>query len=379
MASEMARLAPEVPGIVIQPRGSGSARIERIESLEVLGGSHPVPDGASFAATARLLTALRDRRPQDLVLLLLSGGASALLARPARGLRSIDKLRLGRLLLRSGLDIERMNAVRKHVSAVKGCGLLRIARPRTVVTLAISDVVGDARATIGSGPAVADPSTFADAWDALRRQGLLAAAPPRVRQRLERGAAGGHQETVKPGDALLAHAHGSVIGSNQTAIVAAARHARRQGYEVAVLDGPLVGEAAKSARAFARRLPRNPSRPTCVIAGGETTVRVSAPGGRGGRSQELALAAARPLARTAWTLLAAGTDGIDGNTPAAGAFVDGGTWSAAGRSAIQRTLEAHDAYSLLARLGDLFVTGPTGTNVMDLVIAVGGPSPTRRR
>jgi len=375
MARGAVRAIPGVRGIVIAPRAPGarsrSAAPERIGGVTILRGEHPIPGRGSLAATRRLVAALRRRPKGEPVLLLLSGGASALLAMPARGIPEADEVRLQRLLFRSGLPIAALNAVRKHVSAVKGGGLLRLSAPRMVWTLAMSDVVGDDPSTIGSGPAVADPTTFAQALALLLSAVARSEVPRSVLRHLERGAASpGRGETVKPGDPEVARSRAIVIGSNATALAAAARRARLLGYAVRRLPDPIEGEASTAARSFAEVLPRRPWRPLCVLAGGETVVAASGSRGRGGRNQEFALAAAEHLAGTGWTLLAAGTDGVDGPTPAAGAILDGSLLRRAGRTEVARALAAHDSFGFFARHGGGLVTGPTGTNVMDVVIAL---------
>lgn len=375
-AEAMARGAvaaiPGARGVVVAPRrpGRGGGLPSRVGGVLVLRGDHPVPGRGSFSATRRLVAALRRRPASEPVLLLLSGGASALLSMPPAGVRSFEKERLHRLLFRSGLPIGALNAVRKHVSAVKGGGLLRIAAPRPVWTLALSDVVGDDLATIGSGPAVADPTTFADALAHVLSALPRSDVPAAVLRRLERGAAGRVAETVKPGDPLLAGARASVLASNATALAAAGRQARALGYEVRRLRIPLRGEASAAAARFAAALPSRPPRPTCVLGGGETVVTVRGGRGLGGRSQEFALAATTRIAGTGWTLLAAGTDGVDGPTRAAGAIVDGSTVRRAGRAAVARALDSHDSHRFFVRHGGLVVTGPTGTNAMDVVVAL---------
>jgi glycerate-2-kinase len=371
MVRAVVACAPSLSGIVVAPRAS-----RPIGRVRVLAGDHPVPGERSFRSTRELLRTMRLRPETDSLLLLLTGGASALLAAPAAGISRADKVQLGRALLAAGAPIATVNTLRKHVSAVKGGGLLRLAAPREVITLALSDVIGDDLATIGSGPGVADPTTFADASASIEALGLGAVLPERVVRRIERGARGGASaasgpgETVKPGDPLLRRSYAAVIGSNRIALDAAAKEARRRGYRVVRVPEPLAGEARECARRLIRGLPRRPEVPTCVLAGGETVVTLGPRAGIGGRSQELALAAGFDLARSAWTLLAAGTDGIDGSTPAAGAFGDGTTIERAGRSRVERALERHDSHRCLASLGDVFTTGPTGTNVMDVAIAV---------
>lgn len=372
MAEAVARIAPEVPGVVVAPPG----RHGPVGRIEVLRGSHPVPDRSSFRSTDRLLRRLRRRPAGDTVLFLLSGGASALLARPAPGVAPADKIRLGRLLLRWGADIELTNMVRKHVSAVKGGGILRAVSPRRVVSLVLSDVIGDPLPTIGSGPTVPDPSTYEDAWRGLEGLGVLEQLPPTIRARLRAGRAGlaSARETVKPATPEARRSLAAVIGSNRIALRAAAAAARRLGYRVRTRSRPLAGDAAAAAGELVRSLGA-PVEPQCVLAGGETTVDVGDQRGVGGRNQEFAVAAMRPLAGRGWSLLAAGTDGIDGQTPAAGGLADGTSLRRAGTRRVSRALREHDSHRLLAALGDTLTTGPTGTNVMDLVVALGGPEP----
>lgn len=372
MATAVAAVAPEVRGLVVVPRATGPRIRRRAGGIGVLYGEHPVPGNGTFAATWRITDSIR-RLPADAtVLFLVSGGASSLFAAPAPGLTRTDKRALNAHLLRAGAPIETMNAVRKHLSAVKGGRLALLAAPREVVTLALSDVPGDALATIGSGPAVADPTTFALA---LRRLQQVtpdrSSLPARVWRILEQGAGGrGEDETPKPGDRRLARSRAALVGTNRTALAGAARAARELGYAVERRRFRLRGEAAVCAREMVAALPPAPARPVCLLAGGETYVRAGASPGKGGRSQEFALAAAVGLAGTGWVLLCAGTDGIDGQTDAAGAFCDGDTFGRGGRRRAARALAGHDSYTFFAALGDLHRTGPTGTNVMDVVIAL---------
>ncbi|MBM4243163.1 MAG: DUF4147 domain-containing protein [Deltaproteobacteria bacterium] len=381
MARALAEVLPEASGVVIAPRPArGGADAARAGRIRILYGDHPVPSRATFASTAALLRAL-DRFPADAtVLFLLSGGASALLAAPARGLTRADKVALGRHLLRCGAPIEVMNAIRKHVSAVKGGRLALRAAPREVVTLALSDVPGDDLATIGSGPTVADPTTFAQAARHLRNAAQAGQpAPERVLRYLEAGVRGRVDETPGNGDPRLRRARAFVIGGNATALEAARRSATSLGYAVRGRRERLEGEAADCARRLIGRLPRAPRVPTCILAGGETFVTAAGSTGAGGRCQEMALAAARGLVGTGWTVLFAGTDGRDGRTAAAGAFSDGTTLARAGRRAVDRALRRHDSHPLLRELGDVVRTGPTGTNVMDVVVALHpGAGRTRR-
>lgn len=340
--------------------------------VEVLGGGHPLPDAAGAAATARLLAAVEAAEADVLVLAVLGGGASALLVAPAPGVTLEDERVVTAALLAAGADIAALNTVRRHCSRVKGGGLARAAAGAAGLwALVLSDVVGDDPAVVASGPTVADPTTFADALAVLARL-PAASVPPAVRAHLARGADGALPETIKPGDPALARAHTVVVGGNRRAVDAAAAEARARGYAVHVLAEPLAGDAADAGRRVAAALAALPADgPAALVAGGETTVRVVG-GGRGGRCQQLALAAAAALAGRPAVVLAAGTDGVDGPTDAAGACVDGGTVARArarGHDPLA-ALAATDSYCALDASGDLLRTGPTGTNVADVVVAL---------
>jgi glycerate 2-kinase len=350
----------------------------RVGDVLIARGAHPVPDAESGRAGARALALADDAAARgDLLVLLLSGGASAMLCAAADGISIEDKAAVTRLLLSSGLAIAEMNAVRKHLSAIKG-GQLG-ARAGRSVTFALSDVCGpieDDPAVIGSGPAVADPSTFADAERALRDAGVWDGLPHAVRERLRRGVGGAIAETPKPGDARLASADFVLAGSRRDAMAGARAAAMSLGYDVACLDPPTTGEAARAAVAFverARDRVRGVARPFCLIASGETTVTLPRTGatGTGGRNQEFALAAASLLPELGDCVLAsAGTDGIDGPTDAAGAIADATTIVRASALGLDPpvALRAHDSHAFFRALGDLIVTGPTPTNVGDLQI-----------
>jgi hydroxypyruvate reductase len=355
------------------------AHAARIRDIQVAAGAHPLPDRDSMNAGARALAlAAQSRARGDVLVVLLSGGASSMLAMPAEGIPLEDKRALTALLLRSGLPIDGVNAIRKHVSAVKG-GQLAAAAGASL-TFALSDVHGpveDDPSVIGSGPTVGDPTTFGDAERALREGGLLARVPASVRHRLSRGITGAVAETIKPGDPRLAAAEFVLAGSRRDAMAGAAEAARALGYEVECLGPPLAGEAAVAGATFVDRVRAGGpgSRPRCVIASGETTVTLPLSGvtGRGGRNQEFALAAAAGLCDLGLSALASvGTDGIDGPTDAAGAFVDSSTLARARALGLDAaaSLTAHDAYPFFAALSDLIVTGPTHTNVGDLQILV---------
>jgi glycerate-2-kinase len=331
-----------------------------------------LPDGNSVQAAARALE-LAVRTTADGLLVLLSGGGSAMLAAPADGLSLDDKRSAIDALLRSGADIVQLNCVRKHLSSIKG-GRLALAA-REIVTLAISDVhqPEDDPATIASGPTVADPTTYADALAVL--SDVRCAVPPSVCRHLERGASGQIDETPKPGDVRLAGSTFEIVGNRRTAMEGAAREARRRGYLVRIIDPATRGEAREAGRIFAEiALATKPvAGPICLIASGEPTVRVTG-SGRGGRNQEFVLGAAPALARKGELALVAsiGTDGVDGPTDAAGAIAASTTverLTVAGLR-LDDVLARNDAYTALDRLGDLIKRGPTGTNVGDVHVAL---------
>jgi len=344
--------------------------------VECYLGSHPTPGAGSVAAGGRALEIAADVPGTGVLLLLLSGGASSLLELPADGLTIEDLRRTTGLLLRAGADIGALNAVRKHLSRVKGGRLAEAVRGRTFA-LAVSDVVGDDPSVIGSGPTVADPTTYGDALDVLARFGGHASYPPAVVTALERGAGGDCAETPKPGSALLSHSSTIIIAALADALDGARREAEARGYDAQVHPAPVTGEAEHAAAAYANRLPsavRGAARPQCVLSGGETTVTVGGRG-RGGRNQEFALALAVPLASRGGLAVVAsiGTDGIDGPTDAAGALVDTTTVARAASAGLgqpQAYLDDNDSYTFFHALGDLIVTGPTTTNVGDVQVAV---------
>lgn len=333
--------------------------------------AHPVPDARSERAAGEALELVAATREEDVLCVLLSGGASSLLACPAEGLSAADLAVTTRLLLEAGADIGELNTVRKHLSAVAGGRLARCAGAGRIEVMALSDVPGDRIDVIGSGPFAADPSTYGEALDVLERRCLADAVPEAVLAHLRAGARGAREETPKPGDAGLARVRTTLLATNRTAVEAAARAAARRGLRAQVVSRPLAGEAREEAGrlvGLARAL--RPAEPCLLVAGGETTVTVRGPG-RGGRSQELALAAAIALEGGPPTaLLAAGTDGSDGPTDAAGAYADEGTLRRGRRAGAdaRQALARNDSYAFFAAEGGLFVSGPTGTNVMDLAL-----------
>jgi len=353
----------ELSGLVVT-RYSHAMPCRRIEVVEA---AHPVPDAAGEAAAKRILDMMRGLTADDLVLCLISGGGSALLALPAPGLTLADKQAIGGALLRSGAAIAEINCVRKHLSAIKGGRLAAAAAPARVVGLVISDVPNDDLAVIASGPTVADPTTFADALAVLRKyhiEGPLAAIA-----HLRRGVG----ETPKPGDSRLARVENRIVAKPQDALEAAAATARAAGIVPVILGDSIEGEAREVAAAhvgIARQCARHgqPATPPCVLlSGGETTVTVRG-NGRGGRNAEFALALAVALDGHAGIhALAADTDGIDGTEDNAGAVISPDTLLlAAQRGLDARTyLANNDSYGFFAGIDDLIVTGPTLTNVND--------------
>jgi glycerate 2-kinase len=360
-------------GLVIAPEGVEMS--VAIAGVDVTRGGHPVPTKASEDAGRRALALAKATAADDRFLVLLSGGASALMAVPVPPITLEDKQRTTERLLRNGADIHALNTVRKHLSAIKG-GQLAQAAPAETWTFAISDVVGDDLSVIGSGPTVGDPTRFSDAYAALMRYGGVAGFPDHVVAHVKRGLEGDLADTPTAESPRLARSHAAVIGSRATAMTGAADHAHRLGFHVVVIDDPVEGEARKAAAIHVqhvRRLVRKDERrPICIVSSGETTVHVKGPG-KGGRNQEFALALSESMAgvRASWVAASVGTDGVDGPTDAAGAIVDVGTAVRAAQKNLfpARTfLNTNNAYAYFSATGDLIHTGPTGTNVGDLQV-----------
>jgi glycerate 2-kinase len=364
-------------GIVIGPGDYRSADAP----LAYRQGDHPEPGVGSFTAAEALATVV-DQIPDDAeVWVLLSGGTSSLIGAPEPGLTSQDLSTIYRLLLGSGLEITAMNRIRKRFSRWGGGKLARALAPATVRVYLVSDVIGDDLASIGSGPCVPDPTTATQVRRLLESSGLWERTPLSARALVTGAEAGSIAETPKPGDAAFARVTSEIIASNRLALEAACSRARALGLEAVVIDEPIAGEAAETGARIAAALvedcasKRGASALKCTVWGGETTVTLSRDfNGLGGRCQELALAAAEVLrsSRSDVTLLAAGTDGRDGPTDAAGAIVDRNTWkgiAACGKDPA-RELEAHNAYYALDAAGALLRPGLTGTNVMDVVIGI---------
>jgi len=353
----------ELSGLVVTRYGHGVP----CERIEVVEAAHPVPDEAGRAAAGRILAAVQGLTSDDLVLVLVSGGGSALLALPFEGLTLADKQQVNRALLKSGAGIDEMNCVRKHLSAIKGGRLAAAAYPARVLTLVISDVPGDDPAVVASGPTVADDTTCEDALAILAKYRIV--PPPAVEAVLRSGVS----ETPKPGDLRLAHSETRVIATAQASLDAAAAAARAAGVEPLILGDAIEGEAREAAKALAgmaKSCARHgvPARPPCVLlSGGETTVTVKGQG-RGGRNAEFLLALAVALDGTPGIhALAGDTDGIDGTEDNAGAILTDDSLARARAAGIdaKARLADNDGYGFFSALDDLVVTGPTRTNVND--------------
>lgn len=372
-------LQDRLEGGVISVKYGHTVPLERIAVREA---AHPIPDARGLAATSEILELLSGLGKDDLAFVLISGGGSALLDAYPEEISLEEAQATFDVLLGCGVPIHEMNVVRKHISSVKGGQLARAAAPARVVSLVLSDVIGDPLPSIASGPTVPDPSTFEQALEILDARGVGDRIPKSVRFHLERGAKGDVPETPKPGDPGWEKCTTILVGNNHRAVEAAADHARVLGHRPRILTTRLEGEARRVGTDLARLLKKGASTgkplspPFCLIAGGETTVTLEDAVGKGGRSQELALAAALELEGTDnLVVLAGGTDGTDGPTDAAGGVVDGSTVAlgrAAGLSARDH-LNGHDAYPYLDATGGLIRTGPTMTNVMDLVLLLALP------
>lgn len=378
-------------GLVVAPEAHPTPH----PALESVAGDHPVPGQRSFDAARRLAALTTRVGPADALLVLLSGGTSALIGAPVAEVDGADLQALHEGLLRSGADIHVMNALRKRFSRWGAGRLAAAVAPARVVCLAVSDVAGDELASIGSGPCVGDPMTAADVQALVDRHGLREHVPLALREQLALVAAGEAAETPRPDDPLFARVEARVILRNEDALSAAAARARARGATARLADGELQGEAAEVGRQLADALLRAAAErgpadgPRCIVWGGETTVTLGDEAGRGGRCQELALSAAQRLHEAASAaggaddaaaaagrivLLAAGTDGRDGPTDAAGAVVDAATWARIAGAGLDAAaaLRRHDAHSALDRADALLRGGPSGTNVRDVVIGVVG-------
>ncbi len=364
-------------GIVVTKEGH--ARL-RLKDLKLVEAAHPIPNEAGQQASREIVSLLRELNARDLLLVAISGGASALLGAPAHPVTLQEKQKTTDLLLRAGANISELNAVRKHLSELKGGRLAALAYPATTVSLLLSDVIGDPVDVIGSGPTAPDRSSFVDALAVLTKFDLISRVPVHVRGSLEAGARGEIAETPKPGDPLFENVHNLVVGSNRQALEAAAYTAKTLGYRPLILSSTIEGEAREVARVHAEILREVHASghpipaPACLLSGGETTVTVRG-NGKGGRNQEFAIAAAIALENVPNCLaFSAGTDGTDGPTDAAGALATGETVKRARGLGLDpaQHLARNDSYPFFEMLGDLVMTGPTGTNVMDIHLLLAG-------
>lgn len=366
-------------GAIIAPKGSiGGQRPSRIEVLE---GTHPIPSEINLRSTERLLSISKGLSKEDLAIVLISGGGSALFAHPAPGITLEDKGETTKLLLASGATIREINCVRKHISSVKGGQLVRHIYPARVLGLILSDVVGDDVGSIASGPTSPDPSTYGDAWAVLERHRLIDKVPENVLRHIKLGLEGRIPDTPKPGDPIFEGVRNVIVANNMKALSAMARMASSLGLRAMIATSYLEGEAREVGKVIGSiakqiRHQGQPLEPPCALLfGGETTVTVKGDG-RGGRNQELALSVAISIAglRGVW-FASIGSDGVDGATDAAGAIVSGETiGEALGRGLDPvEFLENNDSHSILKELGRLIYTGPTGTNVNDLAMLLALP------
>lgn len=347
-----------------------------LKQTQTIEAGHPIPDRKGYEGAKKIQRLLKESGPNDLVIFLLSGGGSALLPFPADGIELKEKQEVTQLLLDSGADIKEINTVRKHISWMKGGWVAKWAYPSTVIALILSDVVGDQLDVIGSGPTVPDLSTFEEAWEILKKYGLLNEIAPSIRKHLQSGREGKVEETPKPGEAAFEKVSNILIGSNILALREAKKEAESLGFNTLILSSSIEGETREASRfhtALAKEVisSGNPiPRPACILSGGETTVTVKGKG-LGGRNQEFVLAGALEISGAEKVvLLSGGTDGTDGPTDASGALADHTTVHRAKTMGLnpKAHLENNDAYPFFQKLGDLLITGPTHTNVMDVRI-----------
>jgi len=363
-------------GVIVVKEGHGLP----LKHVRIHEAGHPVPDERGIRGAEDILALVNEAGARDLVLSVISGGGSALLVAPAEGVTLVDKQEVTRLLLACGADIHEINTVRKHLSRAKGGGLARHAYPATVVSLILSDVVGDDLNVIASGPAVPDTSTFADTRDVFSRYNIRQQLPSSVQTRIEQGLAGEIQDTPKAGEEVFRKCYSELVGTNIQALIAAGREARRHGYQSLILSSTVEGEAREVVKMFAAfakevRNSANPlAAPACILCGGETTVTIRGDG-KGGRNQEFALASALIIdGMPNIVVLSGGTDGTDGPTDAAGAIADGRTIARAGNQNLDPLdfLQRNDSYHFFEPLDDLIITGPTRTNVSDVYMVLVG-------
>jgi glycerate 2-kinase len=363
-------------GVIVVKEGHGLP----LKHVRIHEASHPVPDERGIRGAEEILALADGAGERDLVLCVISGGGSALLVAPAEGVTLADKQEVTRLLLACGADIHDINTVRKHLSRAKGGGLARFAYPATVVSLILSDVVGDDLNVIASGPAVPDTSTFGDTRKSFSKYDIWHKLPQSVQTRIQQGLAGDIEDTPKAGDDVFRRCYSELVGTNIQALIAARKEAQRKGYQAIILSSTVEGEArevVKMFTAFAKevRNSANPiAAPACILCGGETTVTIQG-NGKGGRNQEFALASAMIIeGMENIVVLSGGTDGTDGPTDAAGAIADGRTIARARARNLNPLdfLQRNDSYHFFQPLDDLIITGPTRTNVSDVYMVLVG-------
>jgi len=363
-------------GVVNIPRNTKS--LYNTERIELNEAGHPTPDHAGELGTQRMLAILSDLRPDDVVISLISGGGSALMPLPAEGIRLRDKVKLTRMLLLSGATIDEINVVRKHISAIKGGRLAGKAKPAKVISLIVSDVVDDPIDAIASGPTAPDRSTYRDAKRILEAYNLWKRCPEAIRRHIQDGIEGKVKETPKPGDPMFGRVFNFIVANNKVALDAMTREAEKMNLESLVISSAIEGEARHLGTflaGIAQEIETNNrpvKRPGVLVAGGEPTVMVLGKG-VGGRNQEAMLSAARKIAGLRGIVLASiGTDGVDGATDAAGAIIDGQTVRRAEKMNlhVEEYLRNNDSYNFFKPIGDLIFTGPTGTNVNDIMLIV---------
>jgi glycerate 2-kinase len=378
-ACAMAQAAQElIPAARLAGTGIAVTNYENVmavDNVEVIGAGHPLPNTDGFHAAQKIAERVKQAQSNDLVLVLISGGGSALLPYPVEGITLAEKIATTDLLLACGATINEINCVRKHLSRLKGGGLAKLAAPANVHALILSDVLGDDLSTIASGTTVPDNTTYAEAIAVLKNKGVWLAAPESVRHHLAQGEQGLIAETPKPNDSVFKHTSHILCGSNTLSLKAAQQTAEQLGYQTQLYSEQLCGIARDEAEQLALYASNiTPvAKPLVLLAGGETTVQLKG-NGKGGRNQEFALAfaiAAQKYGLTGqWTLLSGGTDGRDGPTHAAGGIVNANSLQAMLNAGINPSayLDNNDAYNALHAANDLLITGATGTNVADLQI-----------
>ena len=364
-------------GLVVVKYGHVLSEERSYGQIRIVEAGHPEPDIEGMRHAKEVTRILEGAAERDLVIALISGGGSALWSLPAPPITLEDKKRLTRQLLASGADIHEINVVRKHVSGIKAGWAARMAHPARVLVFLVSDVIGDRLDSIASGPFAPDSTTFGEALESVERHGLGTEIPVSIQYHLWDGMAGKIPETPKPGDAVFERVTHCICASNAQALEAAKIEAEALGFEVEVLGAPIDGDVGAASKAFCDRLGRlaakRPGRPVCLIGGGEPTAVLGDSPGRGGRNQQFGLAAAFEVqGKQGFTVLSCGTDGTDGPTDAAGAVVDGDTIGQCTGLGLDpnSALEQHDVYPLFEASGNLVKTGPTNSNVMDIMIGL---------